>query len=908
MHLFRVWLPVQFFASVSMAAIAAMRKGFMVKRILFLTLWWCTWVHSATTQTRIKDLPSSSDTLSTSKFPIDDSTYGVRGITIQNLATALTSYGVVGSTASDRIRVFENVAALESATGIQEGTVGMTRGYTTAQDGGHAFYVFDAGGAQAVDSGAVVTNSSGRWLTLELTGPINVLQWGVKRDGVTDSKTRIEAAYTYASANSRDLFFPKGTYEISSLTLNGSPGIHGEGGWLYEPHTIFRHASGATGDLITSGASYYRPTIRNIYFKGRREQNLRNPRTISSVTSRTQFAVDSSPPAGITGTAASLVFIYTPADGGGYRYLGYGQINTIVGNTVTLYTGTDNYQGLNSAVGLLTAGCVVTFPELITETAPFVDFTRAGYSAINVNGLGAYLNIEQCRFEQWHTCIRRGYAIAVKARDLFFGGFSLGAIVNPTGSGSDDVYHSIDINGVYSTQGDLPAQTVALYGEDSTSLFRKSAFGLYLGGTANSVEECKVYHCVNNLVCDFNRAAMLDHITLDASVLEGAIFRNNSKVNIGNILVRGSGFYNSKTYTGISVSDSLVTIGSISAPGDISPVSKSAIKVSGTSRVNVSAVSDVTGVVQFDDPVNSVEVPVSKRDLNQIRDGFKIAPTSQTYFGNFRQAITSGIVSNRWLEASSGAVTASQSGTTVTTSADIFGSGDVGKLIVWGSGVGTSYAFITARSGSNSVTVVPSQTVSSGAFTLLTGLQIARYSHNSDGFGVLVSVGVSGSQNAGALSEWYSSVNAYSPSQTQWGANRLLVFDHRDPLGRGDAQGQRIHDVYLFYLTSDATTLCQFSANISALFSRSATMTPVTTVTVSLSSGTLTASSSYFGPADVGRFVRIDPPFSSSGYQSSVYGMIKTYTSGTSVELDTTGTITGGTITFLENELLAKPQ
>lgn len=857
--------------------------------------------------TRIKDLTTTADLISTTKFPVDDATYGTRGLTLSALGTALTDYGLVSSAAADRVKVYDTVAEMSAATGVQEGTVALTRGYYAAMDKGHAWYVYDAGGAQTADGGSVITSASGRWLTLELHGRVNVRQWGAKGDGATDDTAIIAAAYAYAVTKARDLFFPSGTYEISSLTLEGGSGLHGEGGWLYQPHTIFRHKSGATDDMIKSGSVFYRPPIRNIHFLGRREQNMRNLRTIASVASRTSFSVSAAPPAGITGTAASLCFFYTPADGGGYRYLGYGQINTIVGNAVTIYSATDNYQGLNSAVGLLTAGCVVSFPELITETASFVDHTKAGYCAINLTGLGSYINIEQCRFEGWHTCIRRGYAISVKARDCFFGAFSLGAIVNPAGAGSDDVYHSIDVNGVYYTDGNLPAPTVALYSGDSTALFRKGAFGVYLGGNGSSIDEAKIYHCVNNLCMDFNRNAMLGSITLDSSVLDGAVIRNNSKVAFSKVLVRGSGEFNASTYTGFSIADSLVSIDNLSFPGDLAPQSKSAIKTSGSSRVTVGNVLDITGAVQFDDPINSVQVPLSEAHRNQLRDGSKIK-SSQQYFGNWRHAVTSGLVTARLSEVSSGVNTASQSGSTVTASASSFSASDVGKLILWGSGIGTSYAFITAYTSATVVTVTPSQTVGSGTFTIVSPTVIARYAHDSDGFGVKVGVDIAGSQNAGTRADWYSSVNAYDPTYSFWGANRLYVFDHRDPFGLGTNHGKRVHDVHVFYATSDGSTLCQFSASVHALFTRAAAILPQTAVTASLSSSTVTTSGSLFGSTDVGRVVRIDPPNSSAGYAASVTAMISSYTSGTSVQIDGTGSITAGRLTFLDNEIIAKPQ
>lgn len=66
----------------------------------------------------------------------------------------------------------------------------------------------------------------------------------------------------------------------------------------------------------------------------------------------------------------------------------------------------------------------------------------------------------------------------------------------------------------------------------------------------------------------------------------------------------------------------------------------------------------------------------------------------------------------------SGAVTASQTGTTVSASAAIFASGDVNKAILWAGG---SFAVITGYTSATQVTVDRSQSVSTQSFSLLSG-------------------------------------------------------------------------------------------------------------------------------------------------------------------------------------------
>lgn len=80
----------------------------------------------------------------------------------------------------------------------------------------------------------------------------------------------------------------------------------------------------------------------------------------------------------------------------------------------------------------------------------------------------------------------------------------------------------------------------------------------------------------------------------------------------------------------------------------------------------------------------------------------------------------------------SATTTASQSGTTVTSSAGFFGSGDVGNVVKWDSG---EEALITAFVSSTQVTVSTSATVASGEFTMYntnqTGLSVEQKRTNT---------------------------------------------------------------------------------------------------------------------------------------------------------------------------------
>lgn len=98
-------------------------------------------------------------------------------------------------------------------------TVGFTyttSGLTLANDGGGGKYKVVAGGTGVDDGGSYHNMANGNQLELVIEGRINVLTYGVKRDGVTD----ISAQFINVARLGKPLYVPDGNYFISAKGAN----------------------------------------------------------------------------------------------------------------------------------------------------------------------------------------------------------------------------------------------------------------------------------------------------------------------------------------------------------------------------------------------------------------------------------------------------------------------------------------------------------------------------------------------------------------------------------------------------------------------------------------------------------------------------------------------------------------
>lgn len=191
--------------------------------------------------------------------------------TISTLANELeavrSSAGGYNNPSSKRPIYVGSVADLKtvSVAGIPDGSVFVTKGYYTENDGGQGTYVYDSTSV-AVDNGGTVmapTVGAGRYLLLP-AGDINVRQFGAKGDGVTDDSARIQAALDaakdpYGTANvyavrSGEVYFPKGRYRIAS-TLTVHPGMRIVGESQESTHIVPEASTDAFYCVTPDGSS-----------------------------------------------------------------------------------------------------------------------------------------------------------------------------------------------------------------------------------------------------------------------------------------------------------------------------------------------------------------------------------------------------------------------------------------------------------------------------------------------------------------------------------------------------------------------------------------------------------------------------------------------------------------------------
>jgi len=116
-------------------------------------------------------------------------------------------------------------ASLKSLSEAVAGSV-ITLGYRTVGDGGGGLFKW-VDGATGGDDGITVdgndTYTSGRWVR-DITNEINPKYWGAYGNNSDDDKDYIESAVDYATLNGLSMFFPEGTYYISSdTTFNTVP-------------------------------------------------------------------------------------------------------------------------------------------------------------------------------------------------------------------------------------------------------------------------------------------------------------------------------------------------------------------------------------------------------------------------------------------------------------------------------------------------------------------------------------------------------------------------------------------------------------------------------------------------------------------------------------------------------------
>lgn len=122
----------------------------------------------------------------------------------------------------DRLnRVVDTIAALRGLDKTKY-TRAFVTGYYGAGDGGGGAYWYDSGDTTSADNGGsvIVATDSARWKLSE-TDRFSVKQFGAKGDNVQDDGPFIQKAAD-ASSNSKQIWFPQGTYKVDTVVLASS--------------------------------------------------------------------------------------------------------------------------------------------------------------------------------------------------------------------------------------------------------------------------------------------------------------------------------------------------------------------------------------------------------------------------------------------------------------------------------------------------------------------------------------------------------------------------------------------------------------------------------------------------------------------------------------------------------------
>lgn len=100
----------------------------------------------------------------------------------------------------------------------------FANGYYAATDGGGGHYWLDVSDTTSADNGGtiIVGADGGRW-KLATTESVSVKQFGAKGDGSNDDTGNIQAAINYMANQLGELYFPAGTYKVTSPLTSTYP-------------------------------------------------------------------------------------------------------------------------------------------------------------------------------------------------------------------------------------------------------------------------------------------------------------------------------------------------------------------------------------------------------------------------------------------------------------------------------------------------------------------------------------------------------------------------------------------------------------------------------------------------------------------------------------------------------------
>lgn len=427
------------------------------------------------------------------------------------------------------------------------------KGRAQIGDGFDGNFYWVAGSTAQTNQGTVFAWGNGR-LIRSFTGPLDVRWFGATGNGVTDDTDAIQAAIL-ACDGTHGVYLAPGKYVVNSLLCDNLPSLVGDGG-PYTESTILVHKTGATNDMLRFVSPNYRPIISGFTMWGKKETNLRNMRTITSVADRYHFTINSAPPSGFT---SGFVFFFIQ-DISGYHYLGSSGVASVSGTSVVLSADQDWFATPTAASGKLTTACVVCFSQPETEQSMTItDPSRAGYCAIDFKALGGFLTMKDIRIDGFHVGLRHGVAIAVDAHRVFSSRQNFAEIYYPFTAGADDRYESWEAGGNYAPQPGGTDTIIPLSDQD----YRSTKYGFFLSGTDIYVGQAQLYHHIFEIFANYAFPLTIGSAQLDSSIREAIVTANGSSVSISKLVARGIGRLATETYSVILNVDSKLSVGQV---------------------------------------------------------------------------------------------------------------------------------------------------------------------------------------------------------------------------------------------------------------------------------------------------------------------------------------------------------
>lgn len=268
-------------------------------------------------------------------------------------------------------------------------------GKVSANDGGGGDYWYDSASTLPAVPGLVIIPATGGGRFLRKYGDVlrPHLDMGADNTATTDSWAILQAALNFASDPTYGWAKDAGAsgglglavelhgafITSAPLILKGAVDFRGSkvGGRAndFNQYACIHSKHGGhciVYDLNNDTPHYKLSSIRNLFLVGYVETYIQGKKSISSVTSRTVFAVaDADAPVGLASSlyAAYNVCVFFDNEG---TCLGTGRVASVSSSggftTITLESGTDTYSSVNgSAGGLLTTACKVVFTPKVTE-------------------------------------------------------------------------------------------------------------------------------------------------------------------------------------------------------------------------------------------------------------------------------------------------------------------------------------------------------------------------------------------------------------------------------------------------------------------------------------------------------------------------------------------------------------